>query len=67
MSNDRFLSRLIYLSLVLVFLLVVGVLFGPFDIDPQTSVLLSFIAQPGSVALGALIQRRHQERAGEPS
>lgn len=57
-GDDGFLKWLVWTSLALVFLLVSGVLFGPWEIDPNTSVLLAFIAQPGNVALGALLQRR---------
>lgn len=58
MSEDPFLRRLVYISLVMVFVLVTGIFFGPWEIDPQVPVLLGLVAQPGSVALGALLQRR---------
>lgn len=59
MADDEgvFLRRQVYLSSILVFLLVAGVLFGPWTIDPQASILIALVAQPGGVALGCFIKR----------
>lgn len=57
MNGDPFLKRVVYISLVMVFLLVSGVLFGPWEIDPNASILIALVAQPGGVALGCLLKQ----------
>lgn len=56
--DDPFLKRVVYLSVVMVFLLVAGVLFGPWEIDPNASILIALVAQPGGVALGSFLKGR---------
>lgn len=58
MNDDgQFAKRLVYGTTFGVFLLVVGVLFGPWEIDPQAPILIALVAQPGGVALGWLLPR----------
>lgn len=53
-----------WLTLVCVigaFLLVAGVLFGPWEIDPHAENLIALCAQPGGVALGYIVGKREKD------
>lgn len=56
---SRFLERLVMITVGMVFLLVCGVLFGPWEIDSNAVVLISLVSQPGGVALGHVLKSRH--------
>jgi hypothetical protein len=55
-DDSRFMRRIVYISVFGVLLLVAGVLFGPWEIDPHSVNLIGLVAQPGGVALGCVIQ-----------
>lgn len=60
-AERAFFRRIVYISVVDVLCLVAGILFGPWEIDPHAENLLVIVANPGSVALGYLIGRKHSD------